>query len=235
VEKPQPPRLLSSSELGIKYRRATGHGYPTPGLFKPIQLWVLWPGNTTPTRSMAGVARGGRSSLPPGCSPACKSLSRAGRSLWPTVTPRGGSSGRGSGTSSPGSYYSEKNWGRSFPQKWFWLNCNALMGCPTSPLPLGGSPSSAGLDGVGGDGRHSPRRQVLRVCAWNAQVTWHITPWGYWHMRCDRPDYVVEVTGTSNLPGIPLRAPTHQGMAFCCRDTALGDLSLSFGNGGAKN
>ena len=54
-----------------------------------------------------------------------------------------------------------------------------------------------------------------------------ITPYATdWLSLNKKHDYVVEVTGTTALPGILLRAPTHEGMAFCCRDTALGDLSL---------
>ncbi|MEA5450293.1 tocopherol cyclase family protein [Leptolyngbya sp. CCNP1308] len=123
--------------------------------------------------------------------------------------------------------YSEKNWGRSFPQKWFWLNCNAFEGVPDLALTAGGGRRQvlAWMESVAMVGVHHGGK-FYEFVPWNARVTWHITPWGYWHMRCDRLDYVVEVTGTTNLPGIPLRAPTHNGMAFCCRDTALGDLSL---------
>lgn len=123
--------------------------------------------------------------------------------------------------------YSEKNWGRSFPQKWFWLNCNAFEGVPDLALTAGGGRRQVltWMESVAMVGVHHGGR-FYEFVPWNARVTWHISPWGYWHMRCDRPDYVVEVTGTTSLPGIPLRAPTHEGMAFCCRDTALGDLSL---------
>jgi tocopherol cyclase len=30
--------------------------------------------------------------------------------------------------------YGEKNWGRAFPQKWFWLNCNGFNNEPDLAL-----------------------------------------------------------------------------------------------------
>jgi len=36
----------------------------------------------------------------------------------------------------------------------------------------------------------------------------------------------VELTGTTDLPGTLLRAPTEQGLIFCCRDTMQGNLTL---------
>jgi tocopherol cyclase len=33
--------------------------------------------------------------------------------------------------------YSEKNWGRTFPTKWFWLQCNSFANIlPSALLPL---------------------------------------------------------------------------------------------------
>ena len=132
--------------------------------------------------------------------------------------------------------YSEKNWGRAFPQKWFWLNCNAFQGVPDLALTAGGGRRQVlnWMESVAMVGIHY-QGQFYEFVPWNARVTWHVTPWGYWQMRCERSslalggqrlDYAVEVTGTTTLPGILLRAPTHDGMAFCCRDTALGNLSL---------
>ncbi|WP_035985926.1 tocopherol cyclase family protein [Leptolyngbya sp. KIOST-1] len=123
--------------------------------------------------------------------------------------------------------YSEKNWGRAFPKKWFWLNCNAFDGMADFALTAGGGRRQVlgWMESVAMVGVHH-RGQFYEFVPWNARVTWHIDPWGYWHMRGERPDYVVEVIGTTPLPGILLRAPTHQGMVYCCRDTALGQVSV---------
>lgn len=124
--------------------------------------------------------------------------------------------------------YSEKNWGRSFPQKWFWFNCNHFDGEPDLALTAGGG-----------------RRQVLGwmesvalVCLhyrgtfyefvpWNSQVHWQVEPWGKWQMQARNSRFEVELTGTTARPGTPLRAPTTEGLAFCCRDTMQGILTLT--------
>jgi tocopherol cyclase len=45
-------------------------------------------------------------------------------------------------------------------------------------------------------------------------------------MQAKNLNYEVELIGTTNLPGTPLRAPTTNGLAFCCRDTMQGTLNL---------
>jgi tocopherol cyclase len=123
--------------------------------------------------------------------------------------------------------YSEKNWGHSFPEKWFWINCNSFTDEPDLTLTAGGG-----------------RRQVLwwqedvaMICLhyqgkfyefvpWNAQVNWQIQPWGRWEMQADNEDFEVTITGTTNLPGTPIRVPTKKGLIVFCRDTMSGNLEL---------
>lgn len=123
--------------------------------------------------------------------------------------------------------YSEKNWGRSFPQKWFWLNCNVFDGVPDLALTAGGGRREVlgWMESVAMVGIHY-QGQFYEFVPWNARVSWHIEPWGYWHMRCEKPGYTVEVIGTTDQPGTPLRAPTQNGMVFCCRDTMHGHLTV---------
>lgn len=40
----------------------------------------------------------------------------------------------------------------------------------------------------------------------------------------------VEIIGTTDRPGTLLRAPTEQGLKFCCRDTMQGQLDLKLFN-----
>jgi len=131
--------------------------------------------------------------------------------------------------------YGEKNWGRSFPKKWFWLNCNSFDGQPDLALTAGGG-----------------RRQVLwwmesvaLICLhcggefyefvpWNSQVSWQIEPWGNWQMQARNAAFEVELRGATARAGTPLRAPTENGLAFCCRDTMQGMLTLELRQRGGK-
>jgi len=123
--------------------------------------------------------------------------------------------------------YGEKNWGRSFPQKWFWLNCNGFNNEPDLTLTAGGGRRGVlwWMESVAMIGIHY-QGEFYEFVPWNAQVSWQIQPWGSWEMQAMNQNYEVEIKGTTDLPGTPLRAPTEQGLIFCCRDTMKGELTL---------
>ena len=123
--------------------------------------------------------------------------------------------------------YSEKNWGGSFPQKWFWLNCNSFDGEPDLALTAGGGRRGVlwWMESVAMIGVHY-RGKFYEFVPWNSQVEWNIQPWGKWQMQAQNQDYEIELIGTTELPGTPLRAPTASGLVFGCRDTMRGDLTL---------
>ncbi len=123
--------------------------------------------------------------------------------------------------------YSEKNWGGAFPQKWFWLNCNSFAGEPDLALTAGGGRRGVlwWMESVAMIGVHY-RGTFYEFAPWNAQVHWEIQPWGHWRMWAESSQYTVELMGTTDLPGTPLRAPTVEGLVFACRDTMLGHITL---------
>jgi tocopherol cyclase len=123
--------------------------------------------------------------------------------------------------------YGEKNWGRAFPQKWFWLNCNGFDNEPDLALTAGGGrrqvlwwEESAALVGIHYQGK------FYEFVPWNSKVSWQIQPWGRWQMQGENAEYQVELTGTTDKPGTLLRAPTQEGLIFFCRDTMQGKLTL---------
>jgi len=123
--------------------------------------------------------------------------------------------------------YSEKNWGGAFPQKWFWLNCNSFDGEPDLALTAGGGRRGVlwWMESVAMVGLHY-QGKFYEFVPWNSEVHWDIQPWGGWQMQARNSEFEVELTATTNLPGSPLRAPTQNGLIFCCRDTMRGQLSL---------
>lgn len=123
--------------------------------------------------------------------------------------------------------YAEKNWGGAFPQKWFWLNCNAFDHEPDLALTAGGGRRAVlwWMEEVAMVGIHH-RDTFYEFVPWNGSVHWRVSPWGAWQMWADNGDYTVELVATGDRPGTPLRAPTLDGMIFCCRDTMHGELSL---------
>lgn len=123
--------------------------------------------------------------------------------------------------------YSEKNWGTSFPQKWFWINCNSFPDYADLAITAGGGIRQVlwWTEEVGLIGIHY-RGKFYEFAPWNSQITWDIKPWGQWQMQAVRDNYSVTLMGTTNLSGTYVRTPTAQGLVFNCRDTTKGKLSL---------
>jgi tocopherol cyclase len=128
--------------------------------------------------------------------------------------------------------YGEKNWGGAFPLKWFWLNCNCFEQEPDLALTAGGGrrqilgwPEEVAMVGIHYQGK------FYEFVPWNATVTWTIQPWGDWQMTAQNHHYQVILRGSCTQPGTPLRAPTHEGLKFCCRDTMQGYVELELHQG----
>jgi tocopherol cyclase len=125
--------------------------------------------------------------------------------------------------------YGEKNWGGAFPQKWFWLNCNWFDQFDHADLALTAGGGRRGvlwwMESVAMVGIHY-QGKFYEFVPWNSQVSWKIHPWGCWQMWASNAEYEVELTATTDQPGTPLRAPTQQGLVFCCRDTMRGTIQL---------
>ncbi len=123
--------------------------------------------------------------------------------------------------------YSEKNWGGAFPQKWFWVNCNAFTAEPDLALTAGGGRRGVlwWMESVAMVGLHY-RGQFYEFVPWNATVQWAVQPWGDWQMTAESDRFRVELAATTLEVGTVLRAPTQTGLQFCCRDGTRGHLTL---------
>lgn len=123
--------------------------------------------------------------------------------------------------------YSEKNWGTSFPTKWFWINCNSFENNADLAITAGGGirnvlwwQESVGLIGI------HYQQKFYEFVPWNAQISWHIKPWGEWQMKAFNNNYSVTLIGNTKLSGTYVRTPTAKGLVFNCRDTTKGKLFL---------
>ncbi|CAM6089266.1 unnamed protein product [Calypogeia fissa] len=128
--------------------------------------------------------------------------------------------------------YSEKNWGGSFPQKWFWVQCNVFEGVSGEValtagggrrgLPLlAGSSEEVAMVGVHYGGK------FYEFVPWTGSVEWEVAPWGSWKMSASNQYYKVKLEATTDGPGVTLRAPTSDaGLAPFCRDSFEGKLRL---------
>lgn len=124
-------------------------------------------------------------------------------------------------------FYGEKNWGHSFPEKWFWINCNSFFNESDLTLTAVGTKRKVlwwselvGLIGIHHQG------QFYAFGSLDSQLTWSIQPWGQWEIQAQNQYYSVKLLGTTQNSGTWLRVPTEQGLQFGCRDTLKGDLIL---------
>jgi len=129
--------------------------------------------------------------------------------------------------------YSEKNWGTSFPEKWFWINCNSFANESNLALTAAGGVRQVlwGEESVGMIGIHY-QGQFYEFGSTNSQVTWQIKPWGEWRIKAIKNDLEATVIGTTDLPGTYVRTPTAKGLVLNCRDTTKGKLWLRLQNQG---
>ncbi|BAZ44602.1 hypothetical protein NIES4102_16140 [Chondrocystis sp. NIES-4102] len=131
--------------------------------------------------------------------------------------------------------YSEKNWGGSFPQKWFWINCNSFQQQPDLAMTAGGGirqvlwwEEEVALIGIHYQGK------FYEFAPWNSDVNWQIKPWGEWQMQAQSAEFMVSLSGETDLPGVYVRTPTAQGLVFNCRDTTQGKLILRLSDRSGK-
>jgi len=75
------------------------------------------------------------------------------------------------------------------------------------------------------------RGKFYEFVPWNSEVYWDIQPWGSWQMQARNSEFEAELTATTDLPGTLHRAPTENGLIFCCRDTMRGQLRLERSRG----
>lgn len=118
--------------------------------------------------------------------------------------------------------YLEKNWGGSFPSQWWWIQCNTFESglCVTSTgarrsLPFLKQEEEVALVALHWKGKFLPFPTVK----WTVQ-------WGKWQVKAEYGDYSVQLEGTCNDSGMPVKCPTNMGMEDIARETFHGKLQV---------
>lgn len=127
--------------------------------------------------------------------------------------------------------YCEKNWGGSFPGKWFWAQCNVFDGVEGEvALTAGGGRRELPLlkntfEDVALVVVHHEGK-FYQFVPWEGSVEWEIAPWGSWKMKAQTKKHEVKLEATTDTSGCILRAPTLEGFQPLCRDSFAGTLKL---------
>ncbi|MBF2037391.1 MAG: tocopherol cyclase family protein [Leptolyngbyaceae cyanobacterium T60_A2020_046] len=124
--------------------------------------------------------------------------------------------------------YAEKNWGGAFPQRWFWLQCNAFAAHPDLTITVAGAYRSVldRLETVGLIGLHL-NGQFIAFASLRDRLTWRVEPWGQWHITAENHRHRIEIVGICDRPPAQVRVPTREGLKFACWDTTNGQLSVT--------
>lgn len=131
-------------------------------------------------------------------------------------------------------FYAEKNWGRAFPRRWWWIQCNAFDDCERevaltatgatrSLVSVGPSPpeDDVALIGIHVDGVFYPF----------PDVDWDVETWGAWRVKGSYDGLTVEIRATCDDGGAAVRVPTPEGMADGARESYRGTLTLAVRRG----
>jgi len=140
--------------------------------------------------------------------------------------------------------YAEKNWGKGFPSKWFWIQCNSFysafkeegegQGKEEQELSVTAVGALRELPGIGGEEtvgliaiHHNGR--FLEFFPQDSKIEWETEEWGSWKITAFTPDKKLkaEIIAKCDSPGTLLRAPTDgKGLAPACRDTFEGVVEM---------
>jgi tocopherol cyclase len=126
--------------------------------------------------------------------------------------------------------YCEKNWGRSFPQQWFWLQCNAFSEYPDLTITVAGgireflgAAKSVAMVGIHYKGK------LYSFMPENSDIYCQIAPWGEWQIEAQKRENRQErvyIHAKTWHPGTLIMVPRATGLEYCCRDTTRGNLQL---------
>lgn len=124
--------------------------------------------------------------------------------------------------------YAEKNWGGSFPQKWWWVQANGFSEFPDLTLTAVGARRLIGniyLEDIGMIAIHL-NGEMYEFSNWNAtKLSWAVSEWGSWEATATaRTGHYVRIRAETIDAGTEVLGPSLDGMVYNVRDAAYGEL-----------
>ncbi|MEB3161404.1 MAG: tocopherol cyclase family protein [Synechocystis sp.] len=127
--------------------------------------------------------------------------------------------------------YAEKNWGTSFPSRWFWVQANDFADVPSLSVTAAagerlvlGQREEVGLIGIHWRGR------FYEFAPWTGKIRWQVSRWGRWELQGTNSNFWVILEGKTDQAGTWVYTPTAKGLQLNCRDTTQGILRLRLGH-----
>ncbi|KAA8498526.1 putative tocopherol cyclase, chloroplastic [Porphyridium purpureum] len=129
--------------------------------------------------------------------------------------------------------YAEKNWGLTFPSKWFWLQCSHFENEPDASFTAVGAVRSiaGGIAETIGMIALTFRGEFYEFANWSVDergMQWDVAPWGSWKMRASSKSHSIELCADcDSAAGTRVLGPTRSGMKYTVRDASSGRLRLT--------
>ncbi|MEE3719506.1 tocopherol cyclase family protein [Tumidithrix elongata RA019] len=124
--------------------------------------------------------------------------------------------------------YIEKNWGRSFPKKWFWIQCNAFPNHEDLSITVAGGirehfgiATQVAMVGINHQGK------FYNFMPENSEIHCKIQPWGDWQIEASSKNQQVEIIAKTEDLGTWIMVPSATGLQYLCRDTTKGSLQVT--------
>ncbi|GMI38006.1 hypothetical protein TeGR_g11479 [Tetraparma gracilis] len=128
--------------------------------------------------------------------------------------------------------YEEKNWGRRFPRRWFWMQCNSFPAEAGLTLTVGGGEREiprllGGTENLGLIGIHL-NSTFYEFAPWSSQLSWEVE-WGSWKLwaKNDEGEAVIISARCGQDQGQALQVPMEGGLEWACRDAYCGRVEVS--------
>lgn len=130
--------------------------------------------------------------------------------------------------------YCEKNWGTTFPRKWWWVQANAFLGRPDLTLTAVGSTRDVigfeeivGMIAVHVDGK------LYEFANWNCTIlSWNVHAWGSWRAEAvSRSGHRIVFEASTQERAVEVLGPSRNGMVYNVWDNARGKLIVNLVDG----
>lgn len=124
--------------------------------------------------------------------------------------------------------YAEKNWGKKFPPKWFWMQANTFPAeHDLCVVAVGARRKVIVTDETIGMVAIHLNGKLYEFANWSStNIDWRVS-WGEWNVSAkSRNGYSVTLTGRCSEAGVYILGPTEHGMAYTMRDTMRGNLHV---------
>lgn len=126
--------------------------------------------------------------------------------------------------------YCEKNWGKSFPSRWWWIQANGFWDIrDLTFLAVGARRKVLGQSEIVGMIAVHYQGRMFEFANWNCEsVDWQVAGWGSWKATSvAQTGHFITFESSTNEPPVDILGPSENGLIYNVRDCSRGYLKFS--------